>query len=254
MTDYKEGDLLKDPTTNQPLKLFGLEKTEMVFVEKGSFIMGEGENTTEINFKEGYFIGKYPVTQELYEKVMEGNPSRFKGKYRPVETVSWEDICEGKSSFLNQLNDKIQKNVPSLKGSFKLPSEAQWEYAARSGKRWNSLKLIYAGSQNIKDVAWYGENSNDETKPVGLKQSSPLGIHDMSGNVWECCEDLRIEDRNLKLIPKDGTANFKFGTSRVLRGGSYFGNTAFCSVVYRYSLGSVNSSIGFRLVFAQFNR
>lgn len=258
MTDYKEGDLLRDPTTNQPLKLFGLEKTEMVFVEKGNFIMGEGSNTTEINFEEGYFIGKYPVTQELYEKVMGNNPSRFKGKYRPVESVSWNDICERKNSFLSELNDKIQKNVPPFKGKgdFKLPSEAQWEYAAKSGKRWDKPNLKFAGSQNTKDVAWYKENSNNETKPIGLKQPNLIGLYDMSGNVWEWCEDFRIEDRNLKLIPRDGIANFKFGTLRALRGGSCFDFADRCCVAYRSHSGPDrrHNNIGFRLVCPQFNR
>ncbi len=255
MTDYKEGDLLRDPTTNQPLKLFGLEKTEMVFVEKGNFIMGEGNNTTEINFKEGYFIGKYPVTQELYEKVMGVNPSEFKGKYRPVESVSWNDICEGKNSFLSKLNDKIQKNVPPLKGrgNFKLPSEAQWEYAAKSAKRWNKPSLKFAGSQNIKNVAWYDENSNDETKPVGLKQPNLLGLYDMSGNIWEWCEDLETA---LYELPKDGSAYLKIGTARVFRGGSFRHRIEFCNATYRgaHLSFSHDDNVGFRLVFPQFNR
>lgn len=250
MTDYKEGDLLKDPTTNQPLKLFGLEKTEMVFVEKGRFIMGEGDETTEINFKEGYFIGKYPVTQELYEKVMGDNPSHFKGKYRPVEMVSWLDICEGKESFLTKLNDKLQKNIPTLKGkgNFKLPSEAQWEYAARGGKRWNNPKLDFAGSQNVKDVAWYSENSNDETKPVGLKLSNFLEIYDMSGNVWEWCEDWMTDIRSL---PQDGSACLKKTGSKVLRGGGYFYSPTRCRVRNRDSnpIDYNSLSNGFRLSF-----
>lgn len=216
--------------------------------------MGEGDNTAEINFKEGYFIGKYPVTQELYEIIMGKNPSEFKGKYRPVESVSWVDICEGKDCFLTKLNNKGQKNIPTLKGNFKLPSEAQWDYAACGGKRWNNPKLDFSGSQNIKDVAWYKDNSNNETKPVGLKQANSLGLYEMSGNIWEWCEDFRVEDRNLKLLPKDGTANFKFGSNRVLRGGSCIGNADYCRVAYRnYDYPNFgNYNFGFRLVFALF--
>ncbi len=252
MTDYKEGDLLRDPTTNQPLKLFGLEKTEMVFVEKGNFIMGEGNNTSEINFKEGYFIGKYPVTQELYEKVMGENQSHFKGKYRPVENVSWNDICEGKNSFLSKLNDKVQKNVPTLrgKGNFKLPSEAQWEYAARGGKKWNNPNLKFAGSQNIKDVAWYEENSNVETKPVGLKQANALGLYDISGNVWEWCED---SWDNINNFPIDGLAFISINSDNSLRGGGFIDDDNDCSVVTRFNFypTNFNSDIGFRLVYPQ---
>jgi formylglycine-generating enzyme len=251
---YQEGDTLKDQQGNT-LLLFGLPKTEMIFVEPGSFTMGEGNNTTEITFNEGYFIGKYPVTQELYETVMGENPSYFKGKHRPVETVSWLDICEKQEkqeSFLATLQKKIAKQYPELSAKFKLPSEAQWEYATRGGKRWNNPQLAYAGSQNIKDVAWYGDNSNNQTMPVGLKQANRLGLHDMSGNVWEWCEDWY--DNDPKKIPKNGSPQSKKGTFRVLRGGCYFFQAENCRVAFRgnYDPDDRNFIIGFRLVFPQF--
>lgn len=252
-----EGDLLE--YDGKPLKLFGLDYTELVYVEAGSFMMGDNSSRYDsekpevaITFREGYYIGKYLVTQELYKAVMGEEPSRFKGKHRPVENVSHNDICSGSESFLAKLNARIKIEYPDLRGAFALPSEAQWEYAARGGKEWDKPKLIYAGSQNINDVAWYNENSNGQTMPVGLKQPNALGIYDMSGNVYEWCADRYSE--NLSDKPKDGSAYAKQGSFRVLRGGSCFNIADLCCVAYR-DYGSPdrrNDNFGFRLVFPQF--
>lgn len=247
MQNYQEGDLLL--YNDQPLKLFGLDYTELVYVEKGSYMMGDFEK--EIEFKTGYFMGKYPVTQQLYEAVIGENPSRFQGSYRPVERVSYNDICEGNNSFLAQLVEKIQTQYTDLSGEFGLPSEAQWEYAARGGKYWDKPKLTYAGSENLNDVGWYNENSNNQTVLVGLKQPNALNLYDMSGNIYEWCADRYVED--YQQIPKDGTLVTKNGTNRVLRGGSSFSYAEYCSVFYRSNrpTPSRTSDIGFRLVFSK---
>jgi formylglycine-generating enzyme len=257
---YEEGELLKDEN-GKALKLFGLEKTEMVFVEKGSFTMGEESNTVEINFKEGYFIGKYPVTQELYENVMGENPSELKGKHRPVGKISWANICTGENSFLAKLKEKIRIEDKFLfeNGDFKLPSETQWRYAAQGGEFWNNPKLDYAGSNAIFDVAWFIGNSNNQTMPVGLKQPNILGLYDMSGNVWEWCEDCFYHDYNK--IPKDGSPNLikaiapNDGWTRVMCGGGYSFFADRCKTTYRESSPPESNNrydcFGFRLVFSR---
>lgn len=247
---YHEGDLLCD-NTNTPLNLFGLDYTEMVFVAaKGkTFTLGEDNNKTQITFDQDYFIGKYAVTQALYEKVMGKNPSRFKGKHRPVEMVSWNDITQ---QFLPKLNELIENDSPKLNGKFGLPSEAQWEYAAAGGQAWNSPKLEYAGSNNLNDVGWFNENAGKHTFPVGLKQPNALGLHDMSGNVWEWCQDEYTS--SLNNLPKNGlAASSQKDNNKVLRGGGYFSHRFSCRVRFRYDLRPDDRLInfnGFRLVFS----
>lgn len=177
-----------------------------------------------------FYIGETQVTQALWEVVMGNNPSRFKGENHPVENVSWNDICGKDGSgtdhncFLYKLNQKTGKK-------FRLPKEAEWEYAARGGKK--SKNYTYAGSDIIDEVAWYEENSGGSTHPVKQKKANELGIYDMSGNVWEWCQDL--------YNPK--------GSSRVLRGGSWYDYASNCRVAYRdyYTPTSTRYSLGFRL-------
>lgn len=253
---YTEGDLLKDKDGN-PLKLFGLDYTEMVYIAPGKFKMGEGNQEHEIDFskgplKDGYFIGKYAVTQELYQKVMGENPSEFKGKHRPVEKVSWNDICEGNGSFLTKLNQQIKEKYGEI-GTFSLPSEAQWEYAAAGGSHWDNPVMKYAGSNKLEDVGWFNKNSNKQTMPVGLKQPNALGLHDMSGNVWEWCQDAWVSE--LIALPKDGTPNLKNSESVALRGGIYFGRRHICRLRFRGNYrpgfrGDFGDFGGFRLCFS----
>lgn len=158
----------------------------MIPVEGGTFLMGAtGEQGTDANEDEkpvhqvtlpSYYIGETEVTQELWETVMGKNPSKFKGAKRPVERVSWKD-CQ---KFLNKLYERTGFN-------FRLPTEAEWEFAARGGNK--SLGFKYSGSNNIDDVAWYYDNSDKQSHEVKTKQPNELGIYDMSGNVWEFVHD-----------------------------------------------------------------
>ena len=153
---------------------------------------------------DGFWMGKYEVAQGQWEKVMGGNPSHFKkGKKYPVEQVSWND-CQ---TFMDRLNGK---NGGQYK--FRLPTEAEWEYACRSGGK--SEK--YAGGNDVGRVAWYSKNSGSKTHGVGTKSPNGLGIYDMSGNVWEWCGDWFGKYSSSSKKNPTGIAG---GSSRVIRGG-----------------------------------
>jgi sulfatase modifying factor 1 len=162
-----------------------------------------------------FHIGKYPITQALWKAVMgdDNNPSYFKGDNRPVESVSWNDA----QAFIQKLNEMNESG-----GQYRLPTEAEWEYAARGGQLSRGYK--YAGSDQLEEVGWYGENSHDETKPVGLKDPNELGLFDMSGNVYEWSRDL-YSSNYYEICKKEGKVKdpqgFGKGINRVLRGGLY---------------------------------
>ena len=217
---------------------------EMVYVEGGSFDMGatteqgsDAENDEKPVHRvtlSGYYIGRCEVTQELWEAVMGSNPSYFNGAQNPVENVSWND-CQ---NFIKKLN--------SLTGrTFRLPTEAEWEYAARGGNK--SLHYKYSGSGNIGDVAWYSSNSGDKTHAVGTKTANELGIYDMSGNVWEWCSDWKGGYSAGAQTNPQGPSS---GSYRVLRGGSWYDYARNCRVSNRSSYDpSISGSIrGLRLV------
>ena len=179
-------------------------------------------------------MGKYEVRQSEWEAVMGSNPSRFKGEDLPVEQVSWEDCHE----FIGRLNALTGLN-------FKLPTEAQWEYAARGGNLSKGYK--YSGSNNLGEVGWYESNSGNCTHRVGEKQPNELGLYDMSGNVWEWCEDW--SGGYIVTSQRDplGAAS---GSNRVDRGGSWGNEARYCRVSYRDSgtPGDRYGNLGFRLV------
>ena len=232
----------------------------MVYVEGGAFTMGATSEQGDDAFDEekpahevtlsSYYIGQTEVTQELWEAVMGSNPSYFKGAKRPVEQVSWNDCQE----FIRKLNEKTGKQ-------FRLPTEAEWEYAARGGNHSKGYK--YSGSNNIDDVAWYGDNSGDKTHNVSTKKFNELGIYDMSGNVAEWCSDWYREDY-YKSTPNDNPqgpssgsdVNFCGGAReetsaegfRVCRGGARITLAEYCRVSRRDCSEPDNfGSIGLRL-------
>ena len=220
---------------------------DMVRVEAGTFTMGatpemenpwDGEKPThQVTLTNDYYIGKYEVTQALWQAVMSNNPSYFKGDNLPVEKVSWNDCQE----FISKLNTITGK-------TFRLPTEAEWEYAARGGKK--SRGYQYSGSNNLSDVAWYVDNSGSKTHAVGSKQANELGIYDMSGNVWEWCQDWYGKYSSSSQTNPTGANS---GSNRVRRGGGWGGNAWICRSSYRYSYapGFSNDSLGLRLVLSE---
>ena len=220
---------------------------EMVKVEAGTFMMGATSEMKDpydwekpvhqVTLTNDYYMGKYEVTQALWEAVMGSNPSHFKGDNLPVEQVSWNDCQE----FISKLN--------SLTGrKFRLPTEAEWEYAARGGKK--SRGYQYSGNSNISDVAWYKDNSANKTHPVGTKQANELGIYNMSGNVWEWCQDRYGSYSSFYLTNPTGSYS---GSLRVYRGGSWDCSARLCRSSCRFIISPdfhING-LGLRLVLSE---
>jgi len=204
------------------------QEPAMVSVRGGTFTMGctseqgsdcgEDEKPAHQVTVSDFAIGQYEVTQKEWREVMGTNPSYFKNCDNcPVEKVSWDDIQQ----FLTNLNAKTGK-------TYRLPTEAEWEYAARGGSSSRGYK--YAGSNTLSDVAWYTDNSGSKTHPVGQKKANELGLYDMSGNVWEWCQDWYAD------YPTIRTSNPRrpsTGSIRVGRGGSWSGGVQYCRVAYR---------------------
>ncbi len=225
------------------VKAQSVTEPEMIFVAGGTFTMGctyeqgidcatDEKPSHEVQIT-GFTIAKYEVTQALWKQIMGSNPSRFKGDSLPVENVSWDDV----QVFLQRLNAKTGKN-------YRLPTEAEWEYAARGGQQ--SRQSQYAGGFELETVAWCSTNSENTTHNVGGRQPNELGLYDMSGNVWEWCGDY------YGTYPADKQTNptgAKKGSARVLRGGCYAAIGRQCRVATRKSLfqGGKDYMTGFRL-------
>ena len=201
----------------QTFRVKGVE-FKMIKVEGGTFSMGatseqgsdayDSEKPVHSVTLSDYYMGATEVTQELWQAVMGSNPSEFKGDNQlPVESVSW-NACQKFIKKLNRLTGK----------EFRLPTEAEWEYAARGGKYSRGYK--YSGSNNSDEVAWYGSNSGSKTHSVKTKKANELGLYDMSGNVWEWCNDWYNENyyRN---SPQTNPTGPSKGWERVLRGGCW---------------------------------
>ena len=231
------------------------ECPEMVVIPAGSFLMGSPPDPLPDPFSDdkpvkignddekpqhqvqikSFAIGKYEVTQEQYHALMGVNPSRFKGRTLPVEQVSWDDAQE----FVKKLSAKTGRN-------YRLPSEAEWEYVARAGSTTdfslgNDVKLL-------AKYAWFDQNSDDKTHPVGLKKPNSFGLYDMHGNVWEWTQDCWND--NYVGAPTDGSSwTERFCSLLVVRGGSWFNYQSGLRSGgrFRYSSRFRNDNVGFRV-------
>ncbi|OYE02279.1 SUMF1/EgtB/PvdO family nonheme iron enzyme [Nostoc sp. 'Peltigera membranacea cyanobiont' 232] len=214
---------------------------EMVQIPSGTFMMGSPEGEAERNKDEspqhqvkvpGFFMGKYEITQAQYQAIMGINPSRYKGEKRPVEQVSWDDAVE----FCKKLSQKTAK-------TYRLPSEAEWEYACRA----RTKTPFYFGETITTKLVNFG---GTETKPVGSFPANAFGLFDMHGNIWEWCQDVYHD--NYQGAPKDGTAwvTGKDNNIKLLRGGSWIGYAWHCRSALRLRVARAdrNNDVGFRVV------
>jgi formylglycine-generating enzyme required for sulfatase activity len=240
---------------NLDIELGGGVKLELVLISAGKFLMGspktelgskENEIQHEVTITKPFYIGKYPVTQAQYQIVMGNNPSYFQSEkvgnlnhLHPIETVSWDNASE----FCNRLS--TLPNARNRVGLYRLPTEAEWEYACRAGS--TTAFSFGINPSGLSDFGWFDENSENVTHPVGQKKPNVWGLYDMHGNVWEWCNDYYGEYS--KVAVKDPTGPSQ-GSYRVFRGGSWNFEAAFCRSAYRIRLEPFNrdSDVGFRVV------
>ena len=237
------------------------QATTLVYVEGGSFMMGsddleswEDEQPIHEVSVSSFYICKYQVTQKEWQEVMGDNPSVFEGDMLPVDTIDWYDAIEycNKRSIKEGFNPCYSGSGDNIScdwtaNGYRLPTEAEWEYAARGGKKSRGYK--YSGSNDINEVAWYGDNSRYKTHPVGQKQANELDIYDLSGNVWEWCWDRNSSDYYSD-SPSSKPRGPRKGKNRVLRGGSWNYDDYYCRVALRFN-GSPDyrfSSCGLRIL------
>ncbi len=216
---------------------------EMALIPGGTFEMGdltgdgmENERPVHHVTLDGYYIGRYQVTQDQWQSLVPKNPSRFQGSDLPVEQVTWDDACAFARHLTQAHNGRYH---------FELPTEAQWEFAARSGGK----PELYAGGDDIDRLAWYEANSGSRTHPVGTKVPNGLGLYDMSGNVWEWCRDTFSADAYVCQAANNPIVDIN-GSDRVIRGGSWNLDawSARCSRRFSFRADLFGAGLGFRLV------
>jgi formylglycine-generating enzyme required for sulfatase activity len=240
-----------------PGESFAAEKTysnsigmEFILIPAGSFIMGADQNFEEadddetpqhqVKISQPFYLGKYEVTQAQWTAVMGNNPSRFKGRSNPVEQVSWDDA----QRFIEQLNAREGHN------RYRLPTEAEWEYAARAG---TTGAYSFGDDGHLGRYGWHGEDwDSGSTHPAGQKQPNTWGLYDMHGNVWEWVRDWYSEEYYHR-SPSTDPAGPWSGSYRVLRGGAWYCKARDCRSAYRgaFAPGNRFDYLGFRLALDQ---
>lgn len=229
---------------------------QMIFVEgtKGCpYSFGEGADRCGVEMRD-FYIAAVPVTQALWTHVngTDSNPALNRGARLPLENVSWDKVIQP-DGFLDRLDagpvrTALAAQLSAHDFAFRLPSETEWEYAARGGPHWRD-GFQFSGGNDIDAVAWHGRRDG-HTHPVAEKAPNRLGLYDMSGNVWEWCQDSYTPD--VARIPRDGSAYRDSSPARVLRGGCFHNWAIHCTVSKRYQIGRDchDGCIGLRLVLA----
>lgn len=213
---------------------------EMILVPSGSFIMGDKKGEVDEKphkvFIDSFYIDKYLVTQEEYEKLMKVNPSRWKDKKNPVEQMRWSDAAKYCNARSQAEGLKPCYNLKTWECNFdadgyRLPTEAEWEYACRTGT--DTSYSFGDDPKKLRNYAWLKENSGNRPKPVGQKLPNTWGIYDMHGNVWEWCNDFYKVDYYQE-SPEKNPRGPKSGETRVLRGGCWSSTPEQCRSAFRY--------------------
>lgn len=247
--ESENSDVSGAPISSQIQAAFTSPSTGVEFMEipAGEFEMGTPSNEMDssesespvhkVTIKNAFLLGKTPVTQEQWEKIMGNNPSRFKGRDRPVEMVSWHEVQQ----FIEKINEKESTS------KYRLPSEAEWEYACRAGTQ--TRYFFGNNTSKLKEYAWYVENSGTKTHPVARKNPNPWGLFDIHGNVWEWVSDKFHE--NYLGAPSDGTSWQDADIPDIVsRGGSWYCTPDFCRSASRFKRKPDNNlgNLGFRVL------
>lgn len=260
---YKKAsiNIVPNNPTSYDISISKLEPLDMVFVEGGTFQMGDNFGDGDISEKpvhnvtvSDFYISKTEITQKEWIDISSNNPAKYWADEQPVESISWRDAinyCNSRS-LLEGLTpcyttDGGKTSCDFTANGYRLPSEAEWEYAARGGKTNNNFK--YSGSADINAVAWYDKNSSNITHPVAQKQPNDLGIYDMCGNVWEYCWDYYDENYYAQ-SPQQNPTGPELGDERVMRGGAWSDDAYFNRVFFRnhYKENARGSNVGLRVV------
>jgi formylglycine-generating enzyme required for sulfatase activity len=238
----------------QPKQITNSIGMKLMLIPKGTFMMGspeseqgrfENETQHDVTISKDYYLGVYEVTQAQHEKVMGKNPSHFQGAIvgnenadLPVENVSWEDAVE----FCKKLSDLPEEKKAGR--VYRLPTEAEWEYACRAGSK--TSYSFGSNSKSLGDYAWFVDNSSEHTHPVGEKKANAWGLYDMHGNAWEWCSDRHGAYPKGAVSDPSGPNR---GTSRVIRGGGWDLGAAVCRSAFRlrYTPSFRNIYLGFRV-------
>ncbi|MBF0185500.1 MAG: formylglycine-generating enzyme family protein [Magnetococcales bacterium] len=243
---FRSGKQVATQTNQEIPAIRDANGMEFILIPAGRFLMGtpfaadvsEDEMPQhEVIISRPFYLGRYEVKQAEWEAVMRSNPSEFKGADRPVESVSWEEVRE----FIGKLNERAATDL------YRLPSEAEWEYAARAGT--TTSRYWGDGNEALEQHAWFAGNAGKRSRPVGQLQANPWGLYDMLGNVWEWCQDWYSPKSysNGTVTDPRGPSD---GASRVLRGGGWNNYASHIRAAYRFELNPAHRrrNLGLRLV------